>query len=172
MNVLPPGFFRLKTVFSMSVDVADHDPLPQPLPGGPPRRRRGMFIGLLAAVFLSGGVVGGGVGMLVTQEQFSDCLRHPERMPERMMNMFRSELSLTEDQSKKVDEIVRRHHEQIEAIRAEVHPRFSAEFSALHEEVKAVLTEPQRTKWEELRERFRKDFPRSKRDRKDRDESK
>lgn len=155
----------------MSVDIAQRDSFPQPLPAGPPRRHRGMFIGLLVAVFLSGGVVGGGVGMLFTQQQFSDCLRHPERMLQRMMSMFRSELNLSDEQAKQVDEIVRRHHEQIEAIRAEVHPRFSAEYSAMHEEVKAVLSEEQRARWDELRERFRKDFPRSKRERKDRDES-
>ena len=129
-----------------------------------------MFIGLLAAVFVSGGVVGGGVGMMVTQQQFSDCLRHPERMPERMMSMFRAELNLTDEQTKRVNDIVREHHEKIESIRAEVRPRFSAEFNAIHEEVSAVLTETQRIKWNEMRERFRKDFPRGKRERKDRDE--
>jgi hypothetical protein len=139
--------------------------LPEPSAVVPPRRNRGMFMGLLAAVFVSGGVVGGGAGMLITQQQFSDCLRHPERMPARMMAMFKSELNLTDEQTKQVDEIVCRHHEQIESIRAEVRPRFAAEFNALHDEVNAVLTDAQRAKWEEMRERFRKDMPRSKRDR-------
>jgi hypothetical protein len=155
----------------MSVGVNQPN-LPEPGASLPPRRNRGMFLGLMAAVFLSGGVVGGGTGMLITQQKFSDCLRHPERMSARMVAMFRSELGLTEDQAKQVDEIVQRHHEQIEAIRSEVRPRFSAEWNSMHEEVKAVLTEEQRTKLEEMRERFRKDMPRSKRDRerKDRNE--
>jgi hypothetical protein len=156
----------------MNVEAADQEPAREPLAAGPPVRHRGMFMGLLAAVFVSGGVVGGGLGMMFTQQQFSDCLRHPERMPERMMGMFRSELKLTDEQTKQVEEIVRRHHEQIEALRAEIRPRFSAEFNAIHTEVSAVLSETQRTTWNEMRERFRKDFPRGKRGRNDRDERK
>jgi hypothetical protein len=145
--------------------------MPEPSAAGSPRRNWGMFVGLLAAVFVSGGVVGGGAGMLITQQRFSDCLRHPERMPARMMAMFRSELNLTDEQTEQVDEIVCRHHEQIEAIRTDVRPRFSAEFNALHDEVNAVLTDAQRAKWNEMRERFRKDMPRSKRDRDRKDQN-
>lgn len=155
----------------MSVQAADQTPTPQPLAAGPPARHRGMFTGLLVAVFLSGGVVGGGLGMLITQQQFSDCLRHPERIPDRMMTKFRAELGLTDEQTAQIDEIVRRHHENFEAIRAEVHPRFSAEFAAMSDEMNLVLTEEQQTQWTELRERMRKEFPRFKmRVRKDRDE--
>jgi hypothetical protein len=156
----------------MSAQVADQQPAPEPLAAGPPRRHRGMFMGLLAAVFVSGGVVGGGLGMMVTQQKFSDCLRHPERMPERMMTKFRGELELTDEQTAKIDEIVRRRHENFEAIRAEVRPRFDAEFTAMSDEINLVLTEDQQAKWKEMRERFRKDFPRGQRGRKGRDEAK
>lgn len=143
----------------MQTSTAEKPRGPEPLAASPPVRHRGMFLGLLAAVFISGGVVGGGAGMLFMQQKYGDCFRHPERMPDRLLNLFRSELDLDDEQAKKVDEIVRRHHEQIEAIRAEVHPRMSAEFSAIHNEVSAVLTDDQRVRWDELRERFRKNFP-------------
>ncbi len=156
----------------MNAEVDDRLKSPEPLAAGQPVRSRAMFLGLLGAVFLSGGVVGGGVGMLFTQEQFKNCLRYPERMPERILNMFRSELGLSDEQAEKVGEIVRRHHEQIEAVRAEVHPRMSAEFNAIHAEVSAVLNERQRLKWDELRERLRRDFPPPKRERKQHDEAK
>ena len=131
-----------------------------------------MFIGLLAAVFLSGGVVGGGVGMLVTQQKFCDYLRHPERMSEKMIVKFRSELGLTDEQTAKIGAIVRQHHDNFEAIRTEVHPRFTAEFTAMGDEINLVLTEAQQLKWKEMREKFRKEFPRGKRERKARDETK
>ena len=156
----------------MSIEVADRTPAPEPLAAAPPRRHRGMFIGLLGAVFLSGGVVGGGVGMLVTQQKFSDCLRHPERMPEKMITKFRADLGLTDEQTAKIGEIVRRHHENFESIRAEVRPRFAAEFTSMGDEINLVLTESQQVMWKDMREKFRKDFPRGKRERKNRDEVK
>jgi hypothetical protein len=146
--------------------------LPEPLAAGPPVRQRGMFLGLLAAVFVSGGIVGGGAGMLFMQQKFGDCFRHPEKMPARLMTIFRSELDLTDQQAMKVDEIVRRHHERIEAIRAEVHPRMASEFNAIHSEVSAILNDDQRTRWDELRERFRKTFPPPKCDKPDHDRQK
>lgn len=139
---------------AVHVDVVNAQPAPLAVP---PTRRRGMFVGLLAAVFLSGGIAGAGIGWMIAQRQFLDDLRHPGRLPDRMTRMVRNELGLSEEQSKKVDEIMHKHHEVIEAIRAETRPRMVAEFNAIGNEVAQVLTEEQKVKWQAMRERFGKD---------------
>ena len=66
---------------AVHVDVVNVQPTPLSVP---PARRRGMFVGLLVAVFMSGGIAGAGTGWMVAQQQFSDNLRHPERLPGRI----------------------------------------------------------------------------------------
>jgi hypothetical protein len=148
--------------------VDPNQPNAQPTPQGasaPPRRHRGMLVGLLVLVFLSGGVVGGALGMMLTQQRFSECLRHPERVPERMISMLKTNLHLNDEQSVRVTEIVNQHHTALEAIRAEVHPRFAAEFDAMDQEIKQVLTADQQSEWNELRRRFRRNLTGPRRER-------
>jgi hypothetical protein len=119
-------------------------PLPQP---GPRRWPRFALMGL---IFLCGGVVGAVVSRIATQKMFLSMLKHPEQVPDRILPRLNSSLQLTTEQSTLVDEIVRRHHQSMELIRARSHPETLAEFTAMSSEIAEVLTPEQRDRWNTL----------------------
>ena len=119
-------------------------PLPQP---GPRRWPRFVLMGL---IFLSGGVVGAVVSRIVTQKMILAMLKHPERVPDRILPRLNSSLQLTTEQSQLVDEIVRRRHRSMESIRAKSYPETLAEFKAMRSEIANILTVEQRKHWNAL----------------------
>lgn len=117
------------------------------VPPPPPIGRRWPRYVLLLCVFLCGGIVGavgGGYGM---RERMIAMIQNPEQVPDRILPRIRAELVLSEDQSRQVEEIVRRRHSAMEAHRAESYPRQLAEFKAMHDEVADLLSTEQREKW-------------------------
>lgn len=105
---------------------------------------------MLLHIFVCGGIVGAVSGGYWMRERMIAMIRHPEQVPDRILSRIRTELSLSEDQSLKVEEIVRRRHAAMEAHRAESHPRQLVEFKAMHTEVAALLSPEQRDKWSAL----------------------
>lgn len=102
---------------------------------------------MLALTFLGGGVVGAVGGAVWTRETMLAAMRTPEALPDRILPRLRADLGLTPDQAARVEEIVRRRHAALEAVRAEAYPRQVAEFQAMRAEVDAVLTPDQRARW-------------------------
>jgi len=115
----------------------------------PPRRgRRTWLMILMCGVILVCGIaIGSGVTLWVLQHRGLRAFRHPEKTPEAIMERLRSKLDLTDEQARRVEEILREHQKSLHAIRREVHPRFMAEFDKLRNEVSEVLTPEQAKKW-------------------------
>ncbi len=116
----------------------------------PPPVRRWPRLVLLLLIFVCGGVVGAVSGSAWMRNHMIAMMRNPEQVPDRIMPQIRSKLALSEDQTKKVDEIVRRRHALMESLRAETYPRQMAEFEAMQAEVAEILTLEQRSNWSAL----------------------
>lgn len=112
--------------------------------------RRWPRMGLMAVIFLSGLVVGAVAGRIVTHQQMVSMLKHPEQVADRVLPRIRSTLSLTDRQAQQVEEIVRRRHAAMEAVRSKSYPDLVAEFQALRHEVAEVLSPDQRERWQRL----------------------
>jgi hypothetical protein len=98
----------------------------------------------MVIVFLSGAAVGGGVMTVVVESHNRDVMQHPERMMTRILPALQQKLGLSAEQSEQVNEIIRRHHGRLEAIRDDVRPRFRAELKAMDDEIAGVLDGPQK----------------------------
>ena len=102
---------------------------------------------LMAVIFMSGAIVGGVVSRIVTREQLLYMLKHPEHVPDQILPRLRSSLHLTDQQSRRMEEIVRRRLSAMESIRDQTHPAVLAEFHAMQSEVAELLLPDQRQRW-------------------------
>ncbi len=105
---------------------------------------------MLVSIFVSGAIVGTVGGSMWTRSRIFYMLQHPDQTPDRILPRIKSVLHLSDDQARQVEEIVRRHHLQMESLRAEVYPKQMSEFTAMRSEVAAVLTDEQRRHWTAL----------------------
>ena len=105
---------------------------------------------MLLLIFVCGGIVGAVGGSVWMRERMIAMMQHPEQVPDRILPRIRSELALTDDQARRVEEIVRRRHSLMESLRAETYPKQMTEFKAMHKEVADILTPEQQGKWAAL----------------------
>lgn len=112
-------------------------------------RRLSRFL-ILLFIFVCGAIVGSVGGGYWMRERMIAMIRHPEQVPDRILPRIQSELTLSEDQLRLVEEIVRRRHAAMESHRAESYPRQLAEFKAMQREVADLLSPEQRDKWSAL----------------------
>ncbi|MGE5359701.1 MAG: Spy/CpxP family protein refolding chaperone [Bacteroidales bacterium] len=69
--------------------------------------------------------------------------------PGMLVNRLVSQLQLTADQQKKVDDILAKRRSRLEAIRGEVRAKFDAEQRELRDEIRNVLTPDQQKRFDE-----------------------
>lgn len=127
--------------------MTERDPLVMPLPPAP--RRWPRFV-VLTMIFVCGVIVGAVGGRQLAQRAMLTMLRHPEQIPDRMLPRLKSSLDLTEDQSRRVTEIVKRRHAAMESIRARGYPDLIWEFHSMRTEIAEQLTPDQKGRWESL----------------------
>ncbi|MBI2195263.1 MAG: hypothetical protein HYU36_25055 [Planctomycetes bacterium] len=110
-----------------------------------PRRWKTLF--LATVLFLSGIALGGGAAVWLIRRQVIYALHHPEEAPGRILPILRRRLDLTDDQARKVKEILHRRQASLQDIRREVQPRVEAELDLVEKEVADVLDDGQKEKW-------------------------
>ena len=111
-------------------------------------RRLHLMSGLIMlGTFLAGGVAGAGLYATLKPEH------GPGRGGPRRGPQFLEELDLTADQQTKAKAIFEKHHTAVEAVMSESFPKVRAINDAMDEELKAILTPAQVTKFEELKKR-------------------
>ena len=104
---------------------------------------------VVVAAFMAGILVG-----IAADHLF---LMHHPRIPRHASHMLVSRLDrrldLTDDQEKKIEAIIARRHERMNAIWAQARPRVHAEIEATNNEIAQVLTPEQRVKFEKIKMR-------------------
>ncbi|HVA44941.1 MAG TPA: hypothetical protein VNH11_01020 [Pirellulales bacterium] len=134
-------------------------PVPQTAATGgrPPRR---LLLGMMVAVFCSGGVIGSGASLMLINRRIEDSAkRHdPVIVGHQVASELEEKLSLSEEQVSQVDRIMKEHLASMDRLRREVFfPKIRESFTQMNEAVAAVLNDEQRVQWtawlEERRQR-------------------
>lgn len=123
---------------------------------GPPARR--WILGLMACIFVSGTVIGGGSTMIVVNHRMEEAAgRHLDAVCSRMVPALQKELNLSEEQSEEVAATVRRHLTKLDEIRDTlIRPAMASEFKQMEDQVAAVLDAEQKERWHSWLEERRK----------------
>jgi hypothetical protein len=103
-------------------------------------------LALLAAVFIAGGAAGWGARVGAKSDS------RGRRGPEAMVEHLTQELRLTAIQRDSVRAIFERHHPEVEALWAEIRPRFDAIKTRVRAEVAAQLAPDQQVRYQRLLE--------------------
>lgn len=103
-------------------------------------------VALLIAVFIAGGAAGWGAREGAKPDS------RGRRGPEAMVEHLTRELSLTAIQRDSVRAILERHHPEVEALWAEIRPRFDSIKARVRAEVAAQLTPDQQARYQRLLE--------------------
>jgi hypothetical protein len=105
-------------------------------------------VGLLAAVFIAGGLAGWGGRAASARDD------HPRgRGPDALVKYLSRELDLTTAQRDSVRAIIARHRPETDALWAQVRPRFDSIKARMRAEIDVQLTADQRTKHQQLIDR-------------------
>src|SRR3981081_472597 len=102
-------------------------------------------VGLLAAVFVAGGLAGWG-----GREAAERDGRGPRRGPDAMVAYLSRELDLSSTQRDSVRAIFARHRPETDALWAQVRPRFDSIKTRMRAEIDAQLTPEQRTRHQQI----------------------
>src|SRR5881394_4612911 len=102
-------------------------------------------VGLLAAVFVAGGLAGWGGREAVERDG-----RGPRRGPDAMVAYLSRELDLSSAQRDSVRAIFARHRPETDSLWARVRPRFDSIKARIRGEIDAQLTPAQRARHEQL----------------------
>lgn len=110
-------------------------------------RWRMAFFGLV--ILLAGLVIGVSSTLMLVRHRPMGPPWGPEYVSERMIRHLQQELDLSPEQVKKIEAIVEKRMQKLEAIRKEARPKVAEQLKLMNEEISAVLTEEQRRDWQE-----------------------
>jgi hypothetical protein len=102
-------------------------------------------VGLLAAVFLAGGLAGWGGREAAGHDEYG-----PRRGPDALVGYLSRELALSAAQRDSVRAIIVRHRPETDALWAQVRPRFDSIKTRMRAEIDAQLTPEQRARHQQL----------------------
>jgi Spy/CpxP family protein refolding chaperone len=103
-------------------------------------------------VFVAGVIAGAALGGWYAQHLFFE-FHHPRMIGARMKEQFRSELRLTPEQMAKISPIIDKTDAQLQEVRRDTARRVRDIWMNAHQEIAANLTDEQRQKLQEMKER-------------------
>lgn len=125
--------------------------MPEPLPDASPRRIRALSAVVLVVTFLAGGVTGAGLHRWLARPPPPPPFGPGRPNAGPPMPPFVRELGLTREQQAKTREILDRYEPRIAEVMRETFPRMKAITDSMEEELRQLLTEEQRRKFDEIR---------------------
>jgi len=124
------------------------------------RNRRRWPLVLFGILLLLSGIVIGVAGNEYYHKIMRDrFIGHPERAPRLITQRLKSELNLSSEQARKVEEILRKRLEALRTLQEESRPRLDRELDLLRDEVAQTLDEGQKQRWLEHFARMRPFLP-------------
>jgi len=107
-------------------------------------------------ILLCGVAIGWGGAMLWLRDRMLPRRSRLGRTPAAIAARLQTKLDLSDDQTRRVEEVFTRRMNAFEAIRQEMQPKFAAEHKTLHAEMNAILTPEQFERWATHFEAMRK----------------
>ncbi len=129
-------------------------PAPTPAPRATARGRWLRPL-MLAAIFLSGLLVGVGLTLMAVRQGVLYGIHHPEELPVRVAARLRRPLSLSDQQADRVEAIIRQRQSQLQEIRRRFQPEVEAELEQVYQQVREILDDQQRERWDQIYTRLR-----------------
>ena len=111
---------------------------------------RSAVIAYLVATFLLGAVAGGAIGYRSGQSQFFRPPPPSGPMSQRILQRLSSELTLTEEQQRQIEPLVKEGAAEMERLHRETTQRIHQAIQVGHQKLIPLLTEAQRKKLAEL----------------------
>ena len=125
---------------------------PQSMGAGGRRPPRNLLLGMMVAVFFSGGVIGSGSTLMLINHRIEDNEKHhndPVIITGRVVKELEEKLSLNEQQTAQVQKIMKDHLAALDRLRREKFlPVIREEFNQMEGQVNAVLDDEQRSQWQ------------------------
>jgi Spy/CpxP family protein refolding chaperone len=106
-------------------------------------------------VFVAGGISGAFLGGLYARHLFFE-FHHPRMLGARMKEQFRSELHLTPEQMAKISPIIDKTAAELQQVRRDTGRRVGEIWMEAHRQIAANLTDEQRQKLQQMKERHRR----------------
>ncbi|HEU5248071.1 MAG TPA: hypothetical protein VFU09_13360 [Candidatus Udaeobacter sp.] len=103
-------------------------------------------------VFVAGGIAGVALGGLYARHLFFE-FHHPRMISVRMKEQFRSELHLTPEQVAKINPIIDKTAADLQQVRRDTGRRVGEIWAEAHQRIAANLTDEQRQKLQQMKER-------------------
>jgi Spy/CpxP family protein refolding chaperone len=103
-------------------------------------------------VFVAGGIAGAALGGLYAKHLFFE-FHHPGMIGARMKEQFRSELHLTAEQAAKINPIIDKTAAELQQVRRDTSRRVGEIWREAHRQIAGNLTEEQRQKLQQMKER-------------------
>ena len=103
-------------------------------------------------VFVAGGIAGAALGGLYARHVFF-AFHHPGMIGARMKEQFRTELHLTPEQMAKISPIIDKTAAELQEVRRDTGRRVGDIWMQAHQQIAANLTDEQRHKLQQMKER-------------------
>lgn len=140
------------------MDPIHNPPIPTPVVPPPPKRRLWLTALLMAILFLSGAVCGGGVTAILLVRQARQRIQNPQERPQVGARWMARQLDLTPQQVEQVREILQRQAQDLQRMRQEMMPQVRERLRETEDEVAAVLTPEQEQEWRRIAGRVRQQW--------------
>jgi len=119
-------------------------------------RWRMAFLGLV--ILLAGVTIGVAAALLVFGPPERPRPMGPEMAVRGMLGRFRDQLNITDEQAEQIRTILRTRMQNLQKLREEARPKIEEQLEELKNEISAVLTPEQSSKWQEIVSRLEREF--------------
>lgn len=112
----------------------------------------------MIGIFACGCIVGSATTRAVSRYQWRMAMKNPESLASRISPQIVSTVGLRTDQLDRVEALINKRYDRMEALRAETYPLQIAEFDQLCSEIDKELDGTQRAKWATLVSKLRNEY--------------
>ena len=119
-------------------------------PSAPGQRSSGRRLRLIlmgTAILVCGMLIGGAVTSRIAWKRFIDRTRSQDRITERIAGRLDRDLDLSDDQARRIRDIIHRHQKNLRDLHLQVKPQVEEELDQMKCEVDSVLTPEQVRQW-------------------------